>query len=227
MFSFSHHSSTTGRPFRQGTAGNINRGEKVAMTQLHPVKDTKGAPGSEVEGIDDRLASFGLDATARRRLRRLRRVIHAVMGPSLARFYTVVRANPTMRSFFSDDRQMDSAKDRQITHWDHLAEAPFEAAYRKAVRKVGGIHARIGLEPRWYIGGYALILEGVTNRIVRRYSWSFCRFLPGGASSLPQILPRWSRQHFWTWICRSRSILKTSTANGNGWKPNSARRSRN
>jgi methyl-accepting chemotaxis protein len=137
-----------------------------------------------VERIDDRLAFFGLDAAARRRLRRLRRVIHAAMGPSLARFYTVVRANPTMRSFFSDDRQMDSAKDRQITHWDHLTEATFDAAYLKAVRKVGGIHARIGLEPRWYIGGYALILEGVTNRIVRRYSWSLRRFMPGGASSL-------------------------------------------
>jgi len=162
------------------------------------LKDTKAAPESEVERIDDRLAFFGLDAAARRRLRRLRRVVHDAMGPSLARFYAVVGANPAMRSFCSDDRQMNSAKDRQITHWDHLTDATFDAAHLKAVRKVGGIHARIGLEPRWYIGGYSLILEGVTNRIVQRNSWSLRRVL---RRRLPQILPRWSRQHFWTWIC--------------------------
>jgi hypothetical protein len=38
MFSFALHSSASGRPFGQGTAGNINRGEKVPMTQLHSVK---------------------------------------------------------------------------------------------------------------------------------------------------------------------------------------------
>lgn len=137
-----------------------------------------------IENIDDRLAFFGIDARTRQRLHGLRHIIKRAMGPSLARFYTVVRAHPQMRAFFKDEKQLDSAKARQMTHWDRLTEAKFDADYLKAVRTVGGIHARIGLEPRWYIGGYALILEGVIGGIIRRRSWSIRRFLPGGSQAL-------------------------------------------
>ena len=60
-------------------------------------------------------------------------------------------------------RGLEGAKARQNSHWDRIAKAEFDQSYVEAVTVVGKVHARIGLEPRWYIGGYALI----TDRLIR------------------------------------------------------------
>ncbi|GAB4360864.1 MAG: hypothetical protein Kow0026_23500 [Oricola sp.] len=36
-------------------------------------------------------------------------------------------------------------------------------------RKIGSVHARIGLEPRWYIGGYCLIVEQLIQGVLKEY----------------------------------------------------------
>lgn len=46
----------------------------------------------------------------------------------------------------------------------------FDANYYESVRRIGAVHARIGLDPRWYIGGYALVLEEVIAAINAHYS---------------------------------------------------------
>ena len=48
-----------------------------------------------------------------------------------------------------------------------VAAAEYNDDYVSGVKKIGQAHARIGLEPRWYIGGYALVMEQVINAIVR------------------------------------------------------------
>jgi methyl-accepting chemotaxis protein len=47
-----------------------------------------------------------------------------------------------------------------------LSEATFDSAYEEKVLTVGRTHARIGLEPRWYIGGYAIIADRLIKAIV-------------------------------------------------------------
>ncbi|MEF2551622.1 methyl-accepting chemotaxis protein [Aurantimonas sp. A2-1-M11] len=63
---------------------------------------------------------------------------------------------------------MASAKQRQERHWDTIAQGKFDETYVQAVSTVGKVHARLGLEPRWYIGGYALILESLIGQIVEK-----------------------------------------------------------
>ena len=59
------------------------------------------------------------------------------------------------------------AKGAQARHWAIAAAAEFNDDYISGVKKIGQAHARIGLEPRWYIGGYALVMEQVVSAIVR------------------------------------------------------------
>ena len=40
-----------------------------------------------------------------------------------------------------------------------ISDGQFDQNYLNAVTKVGNVHAAIGLEPRWYIAGYAIIFE--------------------------------------------------------------------
>ena len=109
--------------------------------------------------IGERIAFMGLDDNARAALRELRPLVRKSIGPALDAFYAKVRATPATRTFFADDRHMQSAQSRQQTHWDVISRADFDETYVQAVRAIGQTHARIGLEPRWYIGGYAVVSE--------------------------------------------------------------------
>lgn len=47
-----------------------------------------------------------------------------------------------------------------------IADAEFDERYIDGISKVGKVHARLGLEPRWYIGGYALIIEQLIGSVI-------------------------------------------------------------
>jgi methyl-accepting chemotaxis protein len=64
-----------------------------------------------------------------------------------------------MMKFFSSESRVTHAKAAQFDHWMRLFSGRFDADYFASVKKIGLTHSRIGLEPRWYIGGYAFILN--------------------------------------------------------------------
>ncbi len=121
---------------------------------------------SQDHAINERTAFMGLDEQAKRALRELQPVIRKSIGPALDAFYAKVRATPETRKFFGDDSHMRSASSRQQSHWDLIARADFDDTYVKAVRTIGQTHARIGLEPRWYIGGYAVVTEHLARAVI-------------------------------------------------------------
>lgn len=89
------------------------------------------------------------------------------MGPeALGRFYDNVAATPTTNAFFADRKQMERAQTAQTRHWRRIFELGVTEDYANASRHIGDVHARIGLEPTWYIGAYAQILERVINGIL-------------------------------------------------------------
>ncbi|PQO23623.1 chemotaxis protein [Rhodobacteraceae bacterium WD3A24] len=116
--------------------------------------------------LPERLAFMGLDEHARTTLRAIAPDVRAHLGEALDAFYRQVRATPATRGFFTDDQHMSAAKARQENHWVRITDAEFGADYAEAVRTIGGVHARIGLEPRWYIGGYAMVLERLIAGII-------------------------------------------------------------
>jgi methyl-accepting chemotaxis protein len=114
---------------------------------------------SQDHAISERVAFMGLDDKARGALRDLQPVIRKNIGPALEAFYAKVRSTPETRKFFGDEKHMQAASGRQQAHWAVIAEGSFDQTYVQAVRTIGQTHARIGLEPRWYIGGYAIVSE--------------------------------------------------------------------
>jgi len=116
--------------------------------------------------VQDRLAFIGLDDKARRALRSLREFLGEAVEPALESFYACVRGNQHTRSFFRDEAHIQAAQASQKRHWSVIAEAKFDDDYVRGVRTVGQTHARIGLEPRWYIAGYARICEGLLRQLI-------------------------------------------------------------
>ncbi|MBX9615527.1 MAG: globin-coupled sensor protein [Caulobacteraceae bacterium] len=123
---------------------------------------------SDVKGLQQRLDFMQLDAATRARVQGMKPMIMEAMPKALDTFYDRIRATPATRTFFSDDTHIGSAHTRQMAHWGVIADGDYDDRYAGAVKKVGEVHARIGLEPRWYIGGYAIILDQMVGKVLEQ-----------------------------------------------------------
>jgi methyl-accepting chemotaxis protein len=121
---------------------------------------------SSHNNLDERLSFMRIDADARQDLQDIKSIIMKELPAALDSFYDQVRGFPETRKFFSGEGQISSAKSKQVVHWDSISSARFDGQYVAAVTTVGEVHARIGLEPRWYIGGYALVAETLIAKVL-------------------------------------------------------------
>ena len=108
------------------------------------------------------------------------------MPSVLEAFYVKLKGSPPMARMFSGEPAMKKAAAAQTAHWKLLFSAAFDQTYLDSAQKIGLIHSRIGLEPRWYLGGYAfvsrkLLTLAATTQLNR---WS----RDGGAASLATLL---------------------------------------
>jgi methyl-accepting chemotaxis protein len=120
--------------------------------------------------ISTRLAFMAFDDAQRAKLAGLQPFVRKIIGGALDRFYAQARITPATSVFFNDDAHMTRASAAQKAHWLRIAGARFDDEFYASVRRIGSVHARIGLEPRWYIGAYALVLEELLKGIARQHS---------------------------------------------------------
>ena len=118
--------------------------------------------------LDQRMAFMRFDDRARAALKAAKPVVDGEIHAALDSFYDQVRAYPQMRELFASRAQMDGAQARQGDHWRKMATAEFGPDYAADVRRVGQAHVRAGLEPRWYIGGYALVVEHLLRAVLAK-----------------------------------------------------------
>ncbi|MUO79719.1 globin-coupled sensor protein [Agrobacterium vitis] len=116
--------------------------------------------------LKDRLDFIGIDDDARRALAEAAPIISEAVAAALDAFYVKATRHPVTSALFSDPAHVTHAKSRQQAHWETIASGQYSSDYVEAVSAVGRTHARLGLEPRWYIGGYALILDGIVRSLI-------------------------------------------------------------
>lgn len=119
------------------------------------------------ERAAEQLNFIGLDAEGRQRLSEMKPVIVRGVTAALDKFYARMQDVPTLAGKFSDASMMDGAKRRQTIHWQVLSSGAFDDDYYTRVARLGEVHARIGLEPAWYLSGYGLIVEELAAQMIR------------------------------------------------------------
>ncbi|MFT3731524.1 MAG: globin-coupled sensor protein [Hyphomicrobium sp.] len=132
--------------------------------------------------LTERLNFIQLDEKRCESIRKIKSIIDRELPIALDQFYETIRKTPETLKFFRGETHMAAAKSAQINHWTSISTAKFDARYVSNVKRVGQTHARIGLEPRWYIGGYALVIEHLVRAIVTQM-W------PSGRLSLSRNRP--------------------------------------
>jgi methyl-accepting chemotaxis protein len=125
--------------------------------------------------LQQRLDFIELDVETRETLRELRPLIAEKIGGALDKLYKKIAKAADVAGFFHSESHMAGAKKRQQDHWANLANGNFDASYVQGVQAIGRTHARVGLEPRWYIGGYALVMSELIKGVVEKQSSAFFR----------------------------------------------------
>lgn len=124
------------------------------------------------ETLEERLAFNRIDSGTIALLRENSASILSILPDVLDSFYDHIGNVSETRAFFRDAAHMRHAKQKQLEHWQIIAEGRFDGDYVASVTRIGEVHNQLGLEPRWYIGGYNFLVTGVVEAI--------SKMMPGG-----------------------------------------------
>ncbi len=94
-------------------------------------------------------------------------------------FYRHLLCFAEMRALIPDDSALQRLKGLHIRYFRSLTAGVYDEAYGEGRRHVGLAHARIGLSPGWYLGGYSHYLVELLPRLAR---------LPGPRGADPTAL---------------------------------------
>ena len=118
--------------------------------------------------IADKTAFFGLNSSDFARFGRIARILQRHSARALDGLYRRIGAQPATAAMFSSQRSIDHARSKQVEHWGRMFSAAPDARQMEAAEAIGLIHARVGLEMHWYIGGYAAVLDDMVQGLARQ-----------------------------------------------------------
>ncbi len=121
-----------------------------------------------VNQLSECLDYYGLARVPSSTLRAIGRALGQRLEPALDRFYRTITQRPDPASHLSSAQQMSRAKGLQAEHWQSVFRDGVDDRFHKRALRIGEVHARIGLEPRWYVGAYGMVLEELITAIVAR-----------------------------------------------------------
>jgi methyl-accepting chemotaxis protein len=119
---------------------------------------------------DNRLRFMEITAESGALLREFWKIVEPALPSILEGFYRHVGAEPQLAQLIGN--QSARLKQAQATHWSRLFSGRFDDAYMQGVRTIGLVHNKIGLEPRWYIGGYNFVLNRLVVLAAKSKRWS-------------------------------------------------------
>ncbi len=109
------------------------------------------------EAISGRLAFLGIDQGVRQAIRESKSFVDGSLSSILDGFYRHLQGFEEPARMFPNPEHMHRAKLAQIDHWKRITSGDFDEDYYASVRKIGQVHHRVELNPRWYIGGYGIL----------------------------------------------------------------------
>lgn len=117
------------------------------------------------QAVAKKLAFYNIGRDDLDRFPLIASALRAHAPPALDKLYDQIAATPETAKFFGSRQMMNHARDKQIEHWAGMFSGTVDRAYFDSAERIGNVHARIGLEPAWYIGAYASVLENVVNKM--------------------------------------------------------------
>lgn len=119
--------------------------------------------------LSSRLNFLRLDTETTKTLRELRAPLEDILPNVLRDFYAHVAKYPEIERFFDSKERLDFAANAQFRHWKVILTGDFSPEYIKSVKTIGTVHARIGLEPQFYLAGYTFLVDETLRRLGTKF----------------------------------------------------------
>jgi len=119
----------------------------------------------------EQLAFLGIDDATRTHLRQALTILDERLPTIIDKFYAMVGQYPHLARMVGDGKNIERLKKSQADHWRALMSGQFDDAYFARVTRIGEMHAKVGLEPRWYIGAYSMVLAELTSVLNQHRRW--------------------------------------------------------
>jgi len=163
-------------------------GDITGHSPLVPIngRSRHGGARAMTENLNDSLAFGRITEETRATLRALAPLVDGQIDTILDALYGHVLQWPDLKALFGSEERIKGARERQRQHWRALFGASYDADYIASVRRIAATHARIGLQPSFYISAYLLALEEIHALVLRQYSSAVS--LPGARARCEQAL---------------------------------------
>lgn len=116
--------------------------------------------------MEERIQFLGITQDIIDQLKDARQIIEPSIDRILDGFYDHLLEVAELKQMFDSPQAIKRARSAQKRHWiEALFSGKYGNAYYERTAQIGRAHARIGLTPNWYIGGYNLMLSEFITRI--------------------------------------------------------------
>jgi methyl-accepting chemotaxis protein len=119
--------------------------------------------------IGQRLRFLQIDEDTRAALAEFRPVLERELPGIIAEFYRHMEKNSDLSRLFDGRAGMSRAQEAQLRHWMDLFSGRFDETFFRSAVRIGFTHSRIGLDIRWYIGGYAFTLNRLSAAVAAAF----------------------------------------------------------
>jgi rsbT co-antagonist protein RsbR len=110
---------------------------------------------------------FGDDDVAT--LRGLNDAARSYATPVIEDLYRHFLSFEETRAFFTEQKMLDHVKRMQKEYFLRLTEGEYGADYVANRLKIGAVHERVNLAPKWYLGAYMFYLRAVAQRLLQTF----------------------------------------------------------
>jgi methyl-accepting chemotaxis protein len=141
----------------------------MSMAASAPIVTTEAGSINAAQDREIRMRFMRIDDRTGELLREFWVVVEPALPEVLEGFYQHITSVPQLARLVGSD--IPRLKSAQGSHWKRLFNGRFDDEYLQGVRTIGLIHNKIGLEPRWYIGGYNFVLSRLAVLATDKYRW--------------------------------------------------------
>jgi len=103
------------------------------------------------------------------RLRELNKFASSYADLVIEELYNHFLSFEETKAFFRDPQTLQRVKSLQKAYFKGLTEGDYGLDYVAGRVNIGSVHARIGLEVKWYMGAYTFYMRTVGERIFRQF----------------------------------------------------------
>jgi signal transduction histidine kinase len=146
------------------------------------------APSDAISDLEARLAFLQMTAADRRRLRAIAPILNAQSDEFVDAFYRHLFSFEATAHFLRDSDVVAQLKKMQQSHLESMLVDELDEAYVQRRRRVGDVHAQLGVSPQMFLGAYNQYLQYGLRQLAAQPGKSLGEFAEDTLSLLKAIL---------------------------------------